>query len=117
MLPHGYSVGLHNTAVCRHSVFEKKDTGRQEVTWAPPSGLGRLFGGSGRHERQEVAARAVYEEARAQHTKAEADRLRQLTARRREYERGAAAAVEDAAAYNAEVDQFELDFRNGEQRR
>ncbi len=80
----------------------------------PPSGLGKLFGGSGRHERQEALARAAYEQARAQHADSEADRRRRLAERRREYERQAAAAADADAAHNAEVDQFEHDFRDGE---
>jgi len=79
-----------------------------------PSGLTRLFGGSGRHERQEASARAAYEQAYAQHAAAEADRRRRLAERRREYEREAAAAADAAAEHNAEVDQFERDFRSGE---
>jgi restriction system protein len=81
---------------------------------APPSGLGRLFGGSGRHERQEASAREAYDQACAQHAASEADRLRRLAERRREYERQAAAAADAAAALSAEVDQFERDFRAGE---
>jgi len=80
----------------------------------PPSGLGKLFGGSGRHERQEGIAREAYNEARAQHAASEADRLRRLAERRGEYERQAAAAAEAAAARSVEVDQFERDFHAGE---
>jgi restriction system protein len=80
----------------------------------PPSGLGRLFGGSGRHERQEAIAREAYDQACAQHAASEANRRRRLAERRREYERQAAAAADAAAARNAEVDQFERDFSAGD---
>ena len=76
-----------------------------------PSGLARLFGGSGRHERQEASARAAYEQACAQHAASDTDRRRLLAERRREYERQAAAEADAAAEHNAEVDQFERDFR------
>jgi restriction system protein len=79
-----------------------------------PSGLARLFGGSGRYEQQEAIARTAYEQACAQHAAAEADRRRRLAERRREYERQAAAAADAAAARSAEVDQFERDFCAGE---
>jgi restriction system protein len=81
---------------------------------APPSGLGKLFGGSGRHERQQAIAREAYDQARAQHAASEADRLRRLAERRGEYERQAAAAADAAGARSAEVDQFERDFHAGE---
>jgi restriction system protein len=80
----------------------------------PSSGLGKLFGGSGRHERQEASARAAFEQACAQHAAAEADRQRRLAEHRREYEQQAAAAAEAAAEHTAEVDQFERDFRAGD---
>jgi restriction system protein len=80
----------------------------------PPSGLAKLFGGSGRYERQEAVARTAYEQACAQHAASEGDRRRRLAQRRREYDRQAAAAADAAAAHNTEVDQFERDFRAGE---
>jgi restriction system protein len=80
----------------------------------PPSGLAKLFGGSGRYERQEASARAAYEQACAQHAASEADRQCRLAERSREYEQQAAAAAEAAAKHNAEVDQFERDFRAGD---
>jgi restriction system protein len=80
----------------------------------PPSGLGRMFGGSGRYERLEAAAREAYNQACEQHATAEADRQRRLADRRREYDRQAAAAADATAAHNAEVDQFEHDFQAGE---
>lgn len=81
---------------------------------APPSGLGRLFGGSGRHEKLEAAARADYEQACDQQAAAEVDRRQRLAERHGEYDRQAAAAADAAITHNAEVDQFERDFRRGE---
>jgi len=49
---------------------------------APPSGLGKLFGGGGRFERELDSARAAYARAVEQHTAAEAGRRRQLTGQR-----------------------------------
>jgi restriction system protein len=112
------------TSLKRSSAFPPFDGGGLEHStpqpdWEqfappPPSGLARLFGGSGRYERQEATARAAYEEARTQHAAYEADRRRRLAARRGEYDRQAAVAAEAVAAHNAEVDQFERDFRSGE---
>jgi restriction system protein len=81
---------------------------------AASSGLGRLLGGGGRREKQEAIARAAYEQACAQYAAAETDRQQKLAERRREYDRQAAAAANAATARNAEVDQFERDFRAGE---
>jgi restriction system protein len=112
------------TSLKRSPTFHAFDAGGLERStpqpqweqFAPPpsSGLGRLFGGSGRHERQEAIARAAYEQACVQHADSEADRRRRLAERRREYERQAATSAESTAAHNAEVDQFEHDFRAGE---
>jgi len=80
----------------------------------PPGGLGRLFGGSGRQERQEALARTAFDQVSAQHADTEADRQRRLAKRRREYNRQATAATDAAATHNAEIDQFEHDFRTCE---
>ena len=112
------------TSLKRSATFHAFDAGGLERStpqpqweqFAPPpsSGLGRLLGGSGRHERQEATARAAYEQACAQHADSEADRRRRLAERRREYDRQAAATADAAAAHNAEVDQFERDFHAGD---
>jgi restriction system protein len=80
----------------------------------PPAGLGRLFGGSGRQERQEALARTAFDQACAEHAATEADRRQRLAERRREYDRQVTAATDATAAHNAEIDQFEHDFRTGE---
>lgn len=76
----------------------------------PPGGLGKIFGGSARHERQEAAARAAYEAELRKHATAEAERRGKLAERRAAYDRAAAAAVSAAQDHNAGVDQLERDF-------
>lgn len=76
----------------------------------PPSGLGRVFGGAARYERQEAAARAAYEAELHRHAAAETERRRKLAERRTAYEQAAAAAVSAARDHNAGVEQLERDF-------
>ena len=108
----------HSTAFPRFSAggLDRPTPQPQWEQFAPasPSGLGRLLGGSRRHETQVANARAAYEQACTQYAAAEADRKQRLAERRREYDRQATAAADAAATYNAEVDQFERDFRAGE---
>jgi restriction system protein len=90
-----------------------------EPQWAqfaprPPGTVGRMFGGSARHAREETAAREAYEHECARHAAAESDRRRQLAERRRAYDRRAAEEAKALAEHNAEVDQFEREFRAGE---
>jgi restriction system protein len=90
-----------------------------EPQWAqfaprPPGAVGRMFGGGTRYAREEAAAREAYEQECARHAAAESDRRQQLAERRRAYDRQAAEAAAAAAEHNAEVDQFERDFRAGE---
>lgn len=103
--------------VVRHPPFDAAgldrpipEPGWEQFAPPPPSGLGRMFGGSGRHERQEAAARAAYEQARAQHAAAEAQRLHQLADRRRRYDIETARAANSVAEHNAGIDQFEREF-------
>jgi restriction system protein len=81
---------------------------------APPSGLGKVFGGAGRLERQLDSARAAYAQAVEQHTAAEADRRRQLAGQRAAYDAAAAAFAAAAAEHNAGIDQFQRDCRAGD---
>ena len=81
---------------------------------APPSGLGKIFGGGGRFERQTGSARAAYARAVEQHTAAEADRRRQLAEQRAAYDAAAAAFAADVAEHNAGIDQFQRDCRAGD---
>jgi restriction system protein len=80
----------------------------------PPGGLGRIFGGAARYEREERAAREAYERAQAHHAEAERNRMLQLAERRRAYNRQTAEAAQAIADHNAGVDQFEQDFQAGE---
>jgi restriction system protein len=81
---------------------------------APPSGLGKIFGGEGRFERQTDSARAAYARAVEQHTAADADRRRQLAEQRAAYDVAAAAFAADVAEHNAGIDQFQRDCRAGD---
>ena len=90
-----------------------------EPQWAqfaprPPSMAGRMFGGSARYAREEAAACEAYDQECARHAAAESDRRRQLTERRRAYDRQSAEAAKAVAEHNAGVDQFEREFRAGE---
>jgi len=85
--------------------------------WAPParpSGLGKVFGGGGRFERQLESARAAYARDVEQHTAAEADRRRQLAGQRAAYDEAAAAFAAAVAEHNAGIDQFQRDCRAGD---
>ena len=81
---------------------------------APPSGLGKVFGGGGRFERQAEIARAAYAQVVEQHTAAEAERRRQLGEQRAAYDSAAAAFAADVAEHNAGIDQFQRDCRAGD---
>jgi restriction system protein len=79
-----------------------------------PGAVGRMLGGGARYAREETAAREAYERECARHAAAESDRRRRLAERRRAYDRQAAEVANAVAEHNAEVDQFERDFRVGE---
>lgn len=81
---------------------------------APPSGLGKVFGGAGRFERQVETARAAYAQALEQYTAAEADRCRQLAEQRAAYDAEAAAFAATVAEHNAGIDQFQQDCKAGD---
>ena len=78
---------------------------------APPSGLGKIFGGGDRAQRQLDNARAAHARAIEKHTAAEADRVRQLAGQRAAYDAAAGAFVASATEHNAGIDQFQLDCR------
>ena len=63
----------------------------EEFAPAPPSGLGKVFGGAARLEKQLASARAAYARAVEQYTAAEADRQRQLAEQRAAHDAAAAA--------------------------
>jgi restriction system protein len=81
---------------------------------APPSGLGKVLGGTGRFERQLDCARRAYAQAVEQHTAAEAERCRQLAAQRAAYDAAAAAFGAEVAEHNAGIDQFRRDCQAGD---
>jgi restriction system protein len=80
----------------------------------PPSGLGKIFGGGDRAQKQLDNARAAYARAIEKHTAAEADRCRQLAGQRAAHNAAAAAFVAAAAEHNAGIDQFQRDCRAGD---
>jgi restriction system protein len=80
----------------------------------PPSGIGKIFGGAGRLERQLDNARTAYAQAVEQHAAVEAARVRQLAAQRAAYDAAAAAFAAEVAEHNAGIDQFQLDCRAAE---
>jgi len=75
----------------------------------PPSGLGKIFGGGGRFERQLDSARAAYDRAVEQHTAAEVSRRRQLAGQRAAHDAAAAAFADAVAEHNAGVARFQRD--------
>jgi restriction system protein len=95
------------------------DQSAAEPQWAqfaprPPGAVGRMFGGSARYAREEAAAREAYDQECARHAAAESDRRRQLAEKRRAYDRQASEAAQAVAEHNAELDQFEHEFRTAE---
>jgi restriction system protein len=79
-----------------------------------PSGLGRMFGGNTKYERELASARAQFEYQKAQHAHSEAERLRLLEQRHQEHERLVAQTQEAVRQHNADIDQFEADFWAGD---
>jgi restriction system protein len=80
----------------------------------PPSGLGKIFGGGDRFQKQLDTARAAYARAVEEHTAAEAGRRRQLAGQRAAYDAAAAAFAASAAEHNVGIDQFQRDCRAGD---
>ena len=86
----------------------------EEFAPAPPSGLGKIFGGGDRFQKQLDDARAAYARAVEKHTTADADRRRRLASQHAAYDTAAAAFVASAAEHNAGIDQFQRDCRAGD---
>ncbi len=86
------------------------------IDYAPiePKGLGRLFGGSARHEREMTAAQSRFEAAQSQHRHNEDQRQQALASAKAEHEREVAEARTKAAAYNAGIDARQTAFASGE---
>jgi len=80
----------------------------------PPSGLGKVFRGGERFQKQLDNARAAYAQKVEKHTAVEADRRQQLAGQRAAYEAAAAAFAASAAEHNAGIDQFQRDCRAGD---
>lgn len=80
----------------------------------PPSAFGRAFGGTGRYQKEEAAAREEYEREVGNFDRADADRRRRLAQRRRAYEVAVAQETREVAQYNDSVEQFERDFHAGD---
>ena len=94
-------------------------TGAPELEWADyapiePKGLGRLFGGAARHDREMTAAQGRFEAAQLQHRQDEDQRQRALASARTEHEREVADARAKAAAHNADVEARQAAFALGE---
>lgn len=80
----------------------------------PPGALSRMLGGNARYQREDAEARQQYERVCAQHAAAEAERRRQLEARRRAYDQEVANATEAVRQHNIAIDEFERNVRAGE---
>jgi restriction system protein len=81
---------------------------------ATPSGLGKVFGGAGRLEKQLASARAAYVRAVEHYTAAEAGRQRQLAEQRAAHDAAAAAFAAAVTEHNAGIDQFRRDCQAGD---
>jgi restriction system protein len=80
----------------------------------PPTGLAATFGGLARYERQVAIAREAFDRAMADYRRAEAERVRQLSAHHERYARWAADIRGKADAHNAAVAALERAFEAGE---
>jgi restriction system protein len=105
----------------RHPAFNPGALGKplppplwEQFAPAPPSGMGKMFGGAGRFERQLDSARADYARAVEQHTAAETDRRRKLAKQRAAYDAAAAAHARAVAEHNAGIDEFQHDCQAGD---
>ena len=90
-----------------------------EPEWAgyapmEPKGLGWLFGGSARHEREMTSAQGRFEAAKVQHRQDEERRQRALALARAEYEHEVAETRAKAAAHNADIEAGQAAFALGE---
>ena len=79
-----------------------------------PSGLGKVFGGAGRLQRQVDSARADYAVAVERYSAAEAERRQQLAGQRAAYDAGAVAFAAAVAEHNFGVNLFERECRAGD---
>jgi restriction system protein len=77
----------------------------------PPSGLGRLLGGSQRYQASYEAAKRAFATAKADHQTREAERQRRVAAARADWARAVADAKRKAEEHNAHVDWLSIGFR------
>lgn len=104
-----------------HPPFDPEASGRPlpEPAWqsfAPPepTGLGKVFGGESKHQQHVAAARQAFEQARARHAGAEAQRQRKLAEQREAYRQRCRAAEARIAAHNAQLDRFAAAVAEGD---
>jgi restriction system protein len=79
-----------------------------------PRGLGRVFGGSARYEREMTAAQEQFRDATSRHRQAEEQRLRALAAARAEHEREVADLRAKATSQNADIEARQVAFTSGD---
>lgn len=78
-----------------------------------PRGLGRLFGGAARYEREMAEAQGSFEAAKLKHRQEENGRLRALVEAKAKYEREVAAAQAEVTARNADIEARQAAFSLG----
>jgi restriction system protein len=79
----------------------------------PPGGLYGLLGGKGRYARALDDAQQAYEQAAADHGRAEDRRVRHLQVAREAHDQRVKALEAEVREHNAEVDELESSFRAG----
>lgn len=77
----------------------------------PPSGLGRMFGGSQRYQASYEEAERAFASAQADHQRQEAGRQRKVVETRAAWTRRAADAKRSAEAHNARIGELAAGFR------
>lgn len=89
----------------------KLDTPSRTPQWSDfepqtPGTLGKVFGGDARYQQQLAAAQEAFEQARARHAAAEAERRQRLAVARRKYQAHCEQIAAQVAAHNTEIEQF-----------
>lgn len=99
--------------VVSHPPFDERPYGKptappvwDEFAPAPLTGMGKLFGGKAKYEREVTAARERFAQAQAHHGSVERARSAALADARRKYAAECAARDTEAAQHNAAIDQF-----------
>ena len=86
----------------------------QQFVPPPVTGMGKLFGGKARHERETDAARERFAEAQRQHALVEQARVARLNKAREKYDAECAAREAEVAEHNANVKSFITALHAGE---